>query len=263
MSSPASDDRSGRTGTIALVLAALSTLALLAAIVTAAVLALGDDDAAATDGSERPPEPSVPKPESAGGQIIYGDRRQNAQFEIPSLDIGWSVTSPGITLYDEGGPDADGDGRLDKRAEVRGTIGLYKEGLCTNDHGPQQPAFVGFSEPEKSDDAEAVNKDVADNWLDVLSYKEDNKTRHEATDVTTESVDLPDDVAGYLSQATVTIAEADREKCFPPKVEVNVLSFESGTGYVTSVVLCRDLEGEQELADDQVEEILGTVRRES
>lgn len=261
MSSPATDEPRSRTGTIALVLAALSTLALLAAVVTAAVLALGDDDAAATDGSERPPKPSVPKPEFEGGQVVYGDRVQNAQFEIPAVDTGWTLSSPDYVLGFEGGPDEDGDKAPDERAVVRGQIGFYKEGWCTNEEDrAEQAGFVGFELPEKSDDPEAVSKKIAEHWVDITSYREDNKTHFEYTDVTTDEIEIGDGESGYLSKSVITIDEKDRKKCSAPQLEIDVLSVDTGDN-VATVVLVRDLDTSQALPDESVDEILAAVHK--
>lgn len=261
MSSPASDDRRPRTGTIALVLAAASTLALLAAVVTAAVLALGGDDAAATDGSEKPPKPSVPKPEFVGGQPIYGDRVQNAQFEVPSIDLGWTLSSPDYLLGFEGGPDEDEDGVPDDRAVVRGQVAFYKEGWCTNEENQaEQAGFAGFELPEKSDDPEAVSKKIADHWVDVTSYREDNKTHHKFTPVTTSEIEVGDGEAGYLSRSVITVAKKDRKKCSSPRIEIDVLSVDTGRN-VATVVLVRDLDTTQAMSDDAVDDVLATARK--
>jgi hypothetical protein len=261
MSSPASDDRRSRTGTIALVLAALSTLALLAAVVTAAVLALGDDDAAATDGSERPPKPSAPKPEFEGGQPIYGDRLQNAQFEVPSVDTGWTLSSPDYLIGFEGGPDEDGDGGPDGKAVVRGQVAFYKQGWCTNEEDREEEAgFVGFELPEKSDDPEAVSKKIAEHWVDITSYREDNKTHHEYTDVTTDEIEIGDGATGYLSKSVITIAEEERKKCSAPELEIDVLSVDTGSN-VATVVLVRDRDTSQAVSEESVDAILETLRK--
>lgn len=254
MSSPASDDRRSRVGTIALVLAALSTLTLLAAVVTAAVLALGGDDAEATDGSERPPKPSVPKPEFEGGQPLYGDRMQNVQFEVPSVDTGWTLSSPDYEIGFEGGPDND-------RASVRGQVAFYKDGWCTDEDGRvQQAGFVGFEHVEKSDDPEAVSKEIAEHWVNITSYRDDKKTHHEYTDVTTDEIEIGDGATGYLSKSVITISEEDQKKCSSPQLEIDVLSLDTGSN-VATVVLVRDLDTSQELPEESVNDVLATVRK--
>ncbi|WP_109508035.1 hypothetical protein [Nocardioides speluncae] len=253
MNGPASDDRRARTGTIALVLGALSTLALLAAVATAAVLALGDD-AAATDGSERPPKPSVPKAEFEGGQPIYGDRLQNVQFEVPAVDTGWTLSSPDYEVGFEGGPETD-------RASVRGQVAFYRTGWCTDEEGVEQHAgFVGFERAEKSDDPEAVSKEIADHWVNITSYRDDDKTHHEYTDVTTDEIELGDGESAYLSRSVITIAEADQEKCSSPELEIDVLSLDAGD-HVATVVLARDKGTSEAMSDEAVDDVLATVRK--
>lgn len=261
MSSPASDERRSRACTIAVVLAGLSTLALLAAIVTAAVLALGDDDAVATDGSERPPKPSKLEPEQVGGQVVAGDRLQNTRFEVPNVDTGWTVNSADTQIYIPG-DDTDGDGYGDDRVDVIGSA-VFQNGWCTDEEGRSaNRGVIGHENPEKGDDAEVVSKQWATEWTRFASYRDDHKRRSPSTPVETEEFELGDGSTAYLSRSVVTTNAAERGKCDAPEVEVNALSLATGD-YVATVILLRDLWTDGAgISEDVRDEILRTVHKE-
>lgn len=262
MNNPAGDDRRSRTGTIAFALAALSVLVLLATVVIAAVLALGGDDAAATDGSERPPSPSVPEPRFAGWQTIYGDRLQNVAIDVPSVDVGWTLLSPGQGTY-FAGKDTDGDGVGDgDKAVTDGQGAILGLDWCDGEEEYEHPylASIGIeSMPNsKGEDLRTANEELAKVWVEEASYHDDGVHTNEHTDIVTEPFELDDGPDAVLSRSVITVAAADRKKCDAPEHEVNVLTLDAGKNLV-SVVLSRDLGLDGSMGDDQVDEILRAV----
>lgn len=261
MNSPAGDDPRSRTSTTALVLAALSVLTLLATAVVAAVLALGGDDAVATDGSERPPSPNVPEPRFAGWQTIYGDRLQNVAIEVPSVDVGWTLLSPGQGTY-FAGKDNDGDGVGDgDKAVTDGQAAILGLNWCDpGEHEQPYLASIGIeSMPNsKDEDLRTANEDLAEVWVEEASYHDDGVHTNEHTDIVTELFELDDGTDAVLSRSVITVAAADRKKCDAPEHEVNVLTLEAGN-HLVSVVLSRDLGLDGSMTDDGVDEILRAV----
>jgi hypothetical protein len=262
VNSPAGDDLPNRTGIVALSLAALSALVLLATVVVAAVLALGGDDAAATDGSERPPSPSVPEPRFAGWQTIYGDRVQNIAIEVPSVDVGWTLLAPSQGTY-FAGKDTDGDGVGDgDKAVTDGQAAILGLNWCDPEEEYEQPylASVGIeSMPNsKDEDLRTANEELAKLWVEEASYLDDGVHTNEHSDIVTEPFELDDGPDAVLSRSVITVAAPDRKKCDAPEHEVNVLTLDAGENLV-SVVLSRDLGLDGSMTDDQVDEILRAV----
>ncbi|WP_109508036.1 hypothetical protein [Nocardioides speluncae] len=262
MNGPASDDRRARTGTIALVLGAMSALALLAAVATAAVLALGEDDAVATDGSERPPSPKVPDPGFPGGQTIYGDRMQNIAIEVPAVDVGWTLLAPGQGTY-FAGKDNDGDGVGDGDTAVTdGQAAIYQLNWCEPEEEFEQPylASIGIESmtDNEDEDLRTANETVAKVWADEAAYQDDGVHTNKHSDIATESFELDDGTEAFVSRSVITVASADRKKCDAPQHEVSVLTLDAGE-HLVSVVLSRDLGLDGSLSHDQAVELLRAV----
>lgn len=261
-------------GPVAVALAVLAVLAVLTAGVTAGVV--GATGSAGGADPPASPTPSGPASEDPGepeetdepatffpdGQVIVGDRRDNADVEVPSVDEGWEVQAPrDIRGFQAETPDGE--------SVTVGVTGpaLWKPTTCEDEYGydVESPrAFAGFTAPGVDDgEADAVrraNEQTTEQWLRVFRLAGDD-----LTDPTYESATISDGTPARRARI-LTVPTSGREKgsCDATAVEISLLSFDSGD-YVSTVVVSRrvaddgsDLEGG--LPADVADQVLASPR---
>ncbi|MCH1866250.1 hypothetical protein [Nocardioides sp. CFH 31398] len=260
---------SGTAGAVAAALAVLAVLAVAAAGVTAGVVATGSSEADApppssTDGSSTGGEPEDDEPATffPDGQVIVGDRRDNADLEVPSVDEGWEVETAGsIRGYEVELPSGDF-----ARVAVTGPA-VWKVVQCRRDgfevDAPR--AFTGFTAPSEDDGrpepARRANDETVDRWLDVLEAIPGGSQRELERTTTTISDGTPARLTRILS---LPADGAEPGRCGDKAVELSFLSFDTGD-YSANIVVSRlvaedgsDLPGA--LSADVVQQVLASPR---
>lgn len=236
----------GVAGPVAAALAVLAVLAVLAAGTTAGVVAAtgptGVDDPQAPSSSgtstapDEPEETDEPATFFPDGQVIVGDRRDNADIEVPSTDEGWEVQAPrDIRGFQSETPDGE-----TVSVGVTGPA-LWNPLTCEDEYGYEVDsprAFAGFTAPGVDDgEADAVrraNEQTTEQWVRVFRLAGD-----ELADPTYESTTISDGTSARRARI-LTVPTGDRRKgsCDATAVEVSLLSFDSGD-YVSTVVVSR------------------------
>lgn len=261
---------SGTAGAVAAALAVLAVLAVLAAGVTAGVVATGSSEADAPPssptGASSPSDPESEDDEPAtffpDGQVIVGDRRDNADLEVPSVDEGWEVETAGsIRGYEVELPSGDYD-----RVAVTGPA-VWKVVQCRRDgfdvDSPR--AFAGFTAPSEDDGrpepARRANDETVDRWLGVLEAIPGGSQRELERTATTISDGTPARLTRILS---LPADGAEPGPCGDKAVELSFLSFDTGD-YSANIVVSRlvaedgsDLPGA--LPADVVAQVLASPR---
>ncbi|WP_299050675.1 hypothetical protein [uncultured Nocardioides sp.] len=236
----------GVAGPVAAALAVLAVLAVVTAGVVAGVEGLGGSPGAdpgppspapteATSGAteEETDEPATFFPD---GQVIVGDRRDNADIEVPSVDEGWEVQAPrDVRGFQSETPDGE-----TVSVGVTGPA-LWKPLTCEDEYGYEVDsprAFAGFTAPGEDDgEADAVrraNEQTTEQWLRVFRLAGDDLA-DPSYDSTTISDGTPARRARIL---TVPTGDRGKGSCDATAIEISLLSFDSGD-YVSTVVLSR------------------------
>jgi len=262
---------SGAMGAVAVAFAVLAVLAVLTAGVTAGVVASGSSDADAPPGAPSPSGSSSgptaepddePSTFFTDGQVIVGDRRDNADLEVPSTDEGWTVESAGTIR----GYEAENrDGEFESVA-VTGPA-VWKVVQCPRDgYEVDAPwAFAGFTAPVTNTEGPGAvrraNDETVDRWLRILRLSPGGSQSEPEYSETTISDGTPALVARVLS-----LPEGGSEpgKCGDKAVELSFLTFDTGE-YSANVVVSRyvaddgsDLPGG--LSADVVQQVLASPR---
>ena len=249
---------------VATVLAAVSTLAVLAVTGVAVTAYTHRDGASVADGpsstsaspspTESPSSTAPPVSEREhvfdDGQFVVGDRGDNAMFEVPSSADDWTTQSSDTVLYYLG---------KDGKAAV-GVAGpaVFRDGYCKTADTASNRGFVGFTRSATGLAARAANEQLSAEWVAAISLNEDLKTSSPHTPVVTEEITLDDGSTAVRSTSRITVT--DRTPCDAPAVDFALVSLDTGDA-VANLVMVRDAEAPDVLDDELAGQILGTLHR--
>lgn len=242
----------GRLRAIASALALVAVLTVLSTATLAAVTRYGEHPSAGSSeltGSTQPPTPEVPEHVFPDGQFLYGDAADNVVWEVPSQDSGWQPAGGDEYIFD----DEDGAFAVGMRDGA-----VLHEGICGDEKFTNR-ALTGIVEPAADDTVELreANRELAVEWLKWASLTDDD-TYLDTSGPEQRDVQLADGTPAVLASGTADQQPAGA--CTADRIAIDLLSFDSGRGR-TTVILVRDLGGvDRRLSDADAERILGTVR---
>lgn len=259
------DERGAAATALAAVLAVLAVVMVLGTTTAAVTQFVGRDDSTATDGktgdASDPPSrgeatggasPSAPATPQAttftDGQIVYGDSRDNAFFEVPSTGDGFLFKS-GWTLGYEANVDPETFISKDRVGVTDPAV--YREIECKGNDSTQL-GFVAFGAPYVDSTAQDASRAMAEEWVRVASFKENGKEHYPSTELKEQQLTLADGTEGWWNSSVIDLGK--RQECGGSEVEMNAMSFDTGK-YVATIILVRDLDVAQAMDDATVRKI--------
>jgi len=254
---------SGMTSRPAAGLTALATAAAVVAVVTVltsgavagqrfATRDSGSDGpttpAAQTTGTPTIAYPTIDKPTSSvfeNGQLVTGDAKRNAYFEVPA---DWDYLDTMLI-------------GLETKDSYRGLLprvfgaAYYDADWCGTDDLPVGRAYFGLTGPVGTDDVRAANLKARDSWVAGLSF--DQKLGDKPPTTTSpRALTLDDGTTAYVSSVSGRMTDGE---CASDLVKVTVLSIDTGE-YVATVVGHRFLGTGKDLSEAMLMKVLTSVR---
>lgn len=263
----------GVAGPVAAALAVLAVLAVVTAGVVAGVEGLGGSSGAG-------PQPTSPAPteDTSGateeetdeaatffpdGQVVVGDRRINADFEVPAADEGWVVKPPRDQRgFEDLNPDDDV-----LKVFVLGPA-EWNPLRCRDSYGLRTDsprAWVGFAETtaDEGDDGgvDRASADLVGLWRGVLMSAGDADVSRPRYEDATISDGTP---ARRATLTSVPSGDVDPDECGALAIELTFLTVDTGDYLATLVVSRYTADDGSDLDDglpaDVADQILASPR---
>lgn len=207
----------------------------------------GDEGSTATPDTDAADLPSY----FDDGQVVAGDARDNALFQVPSVDDGWVVEPDGNLRGLEGRMSTDPDDEY-ARVLVNGGA-LIGEDYCETDTAGYR-ALVGLGQvwinPSPTDE---VVRTLGANWGFVASLREDG-TRIERPNEGVPDVEPFELADGTQTHRSTIVVPQDPNDCGVTGVEIQVVALNSGE-FTTTLVAVRPVGIEDEVPAETITQI--------
>lgn len=182
------------------------------------------------------------------GQVVAGDARDNALFQVPSVDDGWVVEPDGNLRGLEGRMSTDPDDDY-ARVLVNGGA-LIGEDYCETDTAGYR-ALVGLGQvwinPSPTDEVVRI---LGANWGFVASLREDG-TRLERPNNGVPDVEPFELADGTQTHRSTIVVPQDPNDCGVTGVEIQVVALNSGE-FTTTLVAVRPVGIEDEVPAETI-----------